>query len=502
MRDRTLQTSPPNRAFARYIVIVAVFLLGIITIWNSSLIDWDEGVFALQGQWFASAGSQGKPFNFQTPPLFQLIIGGIYALAGHHWFILPLLSIICSCITLYFVYALTAFLFSHTKALYAIVLLASTELFLFFTRSGLSDATFLAVFTGALYFFTVGAKKNGLKELIIAGLFAALALYTKYSAIPLLIAFTIIGILRRRTILKPWLLVSVLAPIVVFLPYVITFIVAVQPSIISGRHGSLLGINHLKYLHYTWIFAPTVSILAIIALFVKRIRNQALILLVSAGVYLFFVGFYHPYMRLMLPVMPLFAVLAACVIASLKKFQIPALVMSSCIGMILSAATLNYTSPVPRNVGIHAGMLCEDSTCDHMYAAVPPNVIFYLPGNILVRENHAWATLGKTIPFFMRQKTIMYREENALKNEDRVVYVHATIFDSLKLRYPRLFSRMILVSKTDFKDAPLYQRDPYNPLRDVTQGYEIYIVPLDTLHALLDQCWLFGFEPEVTVLAQ
>jgi hypothetical protein len=497
-----MQTRPPYHTYARYLIIVAVFLFGIITIWDSSLIDWDEGVFALQGRWFASAGAQGKPFNFQTPPLYQLAIAGVYAFAGHHWHVLPLLSLVGSCLALYFVYALTASLFTYRHALFAVVLMASTELFLFFTRSGLSDAVFLALFTGALYFFSMGMKKNGLKEFILAGVFTALALYTKYSAIPLLLAFTIIGILHKKTISKPWFFITVLLPIVIFLPYVVTFIIAVQPSVISGRHGSLIGFNHLYYLHYALLFAPVVSILAIIALCSKKIRNDTLSLLVCAGVYLLFVGFYHPYMRLLLPLIPLCAVLAACVITHAKKFQIPALVISACAGIALSVGTLNYTSSVPRTVGVKAELLCEEIDGTYMYAAVPPNVTFYLPGNIMVRENHAWATLGTKLPLLMREKTIMRRQVNALQGERYAVYVHATIFDSLKQRYSKLFSHMTLVWKTEFDDAPLYNRDPYNPIRTTVQGYELYIVRLDTLRSVTEQCWQFGFEPEVTVLNQ
>ena len=54
-------------------VIIGCFVLwGVLYLQYATLIDWDEGIFALQGQWLSTAGSQGKPFNFQTPPLFPL----------------------------------------------------------------------------------------------------------------------------------------------------------------------------------------------------------------------------------------------------------------------------------------------------------------------------------------------------------------------------------------------------------------------------------------------
>jgi hypothetical protein len=497
-----MQTNTHGRAFGQYIIVVVLFLFGIITLWNSSLIDWDEGVFALQGQWFASTGSQGKPFNFQTPPLFQMVIAGSFCLAGHHWYILPLLSILCSCITLYFVYAMTTSLFSQKEALYAMVLVASTELFLFFSRSGLSDALFLFLFTGAVFFFVQGLRRDRLREFVFAGVFATLALYTKYSTLPLLVAFTFIGIRNRKNITKPWLLISVLGPIILFLPYVITFIAAVQPSMITIRHGSLIGLNHFKYLYYAVIFSPIVFLLGLISLFIKKVRVQSISIYMIAAIYMIFLGFYHPYMRLLLPLIPLCAITGSRVIASTKKLQIPFLVVSAVFGLLLSISTLKYTSSIPRDVGAYAARLCDEHACNFIYAAVPPNITFNLPGNIMVREDHAWVNLGKKLPFVMRGKTIMQRSTNMLHSERSVLYIHATIFDSLKLDYPQFFARMTLLWETAFKDAPLYNKDPYNELRDVTQEYEIYIIPLDTELTTIEQCWQFGFEPVVTVLEQ
>jgi len=494
-----MQTTVPRRSYGHHIIVSVLFLFCIFTIWNTSLIDWDEGVFALQGQWFSSIGSQGKPFNFQTPPFFQFIIAAIFALIGPQWYVLPLLSTIFMCLTLYVVYGISVSFLSKKEAIFAMLLMLSTELVVFFSRSGLSDATFLFLFISAVYFFLKGIDKDRSRDFIIAGIFTTLALYTKYSAAPLLGAFIIIGLLNRKKLTKPWFLISILAPIVLFLPYLILFITLVKPTTISLRHEYLLGFNHIKYLHYYIVYAPIVFILGIICLIFVRFRRCISGLAIIAGTYFLLVGFYHPFMRLALPIIPIAAILASRFIAVTKRYQLLVLAASVVTGLALSFTTIVYSTSVPRDVGDQADRICSENECYHMYAAVPPNVAFYLPGNIMVPEDHQWTTLGKRFPVFMRSKEIMKRSNNQLNEETSLVYVHATINDSIKGKFKNLFDQMSLVWRTEFDDAPLYDKDFYNPLRTGRQAYEIYLVPLDASPMVVQQCWQLGFEPEITV---
>ncbi|MBN2620647.1 glycosyltransferase family 39 protein [candidate division WOR-3 bacterium] len=497
-----MNNSTREHTYLKHIIVLTLFLFCIITIWRSSLIDWDEGVFALQGQWFASFGSQGKPFNFQTPPLFQLIIAFIFALTGQQWYILPLLSVLFACSTLYVIHGLTSQHYSEKVALLAMVFTASTELFIFFARSGLSDATFLFLFTSAIYFFLQGVQKNRIREFLIAGILTAAALYTKYSALPLLVSFAIIGSVNRKSIPRRWFFASILLPILLYLPYVLIYAFVVQIPTIAARHGPLMGIHHLSYVHYGLVFAPVIFLMAIIHLVTGKERKEVAHVAVFGAVYFFFVGFYHPYMRLLLPIIPLCAILAARLAARTKKLTIAVATIAVLCGLFLSYRTIRYNSEVPRTVAERTTRMCREQQCHLLYASVPPNIAVYLPGNILIPEDHAWITIGRRFPCLMRDRIIMERSTNILDQQSTQVYLHGTIYDSLRNKHTRLFFRMSHVWTTEFIDAPLYCKDPYNPLKNTTQAYELYTITPDTINQILDDLWQFGFEPAVTVLEQ
>jgi len=119
-------------------LIVGLFvILNVVNLASTCLIDWDEGVFALQGKWIATIGAEGKPFNFQTPPLYQTLIASLFKLLGHRDFILPLLSIIFSVFTIYLIFHLVKELYSIEESIYAVILFMTTEFFLFFSNQHL-----------------------------------------------------------------------------------------------------------------------------------------------------------------------------------------------------------------------------------------------------------------------------------------------------------------------------------------------------------------------------
>jgi 4-amino-4-deoxy-L-arabinose transferase-like glycosyltransferase len=93
-------------------------LWSILNLQHAALIDWDEGIFALHGQWISTAGSQGKPFNFQTPPLFQLMVALVFAVVHAQPFVLPLISIVFSCLSIALVFVFGTMLYSSRSGLH------------------------------------------------------------------------------------------------------------------------------------------------------------------------------------------------------------------------------------------------------------------------------------------------------------------------------------------------------------------------------------------------
>ncbi len=459
-------------------------------------------MFALQGHWLATLGQQGKPFNFQTPPLFQILVAILFRLFGIKDFILPLLSVLFSCITIYLLFHIGKLLYSKQDGIYGVILFISTEFYLFFSRSGLSDATFLCFFTASLFFFIKGIMFNRTNHFLLAGLLTSLALYTKYSAFPLLITFFTLGLLYRKKLNEKWFTLSILLPTVLFSPFVYLFIKFVHMPEISARHVSLLGINHIQFLHYLLILAPMPFLLTLIFIFfnIKIIRKEDVCLFAFIVIFFLILGFYYPYFRLAYPIIPLLSITAARFVKKSGRYRPYLVIASVVLGLALSINTVFYRSSVPERTGQLTDYYAGKENINYIYTVVPPNIDFYINGAILVPSNHLWFTIGEKVPLFLEGKKIMYPENNELLHEGKILLVHATALDSLKRENSELYKRATLLASVEFKDAPVYYKDIYNPQRNIKQSYEIYLFENKRLKEKIDNLWDLGFDRRVTVM--
>jgi len=485
-----------------YCIIILTFLFNIFSLTYFALIDWDEGVFALQGQWLASIGTQGKPFNFQTPPLYQTLIAILFRLFQTNAIMLPILSIIFSCITIYLLFNLTKELYSPQVGLYSVIFFVVTEFFIFFSKSGLSDATFVCFFTASFLFFIRGVKFNKANHFFLAGFFAVLALYTKYSAFPLLIAFVITGLLQRGRINRKWFLLSIILPLLCYVPYLYVFLRFVQIPEISARHVSLLGLNHIKFLLYTLIFAPIPLTFSIIHLIVniKHYERWSIYLYILVVTFYLILGFYYPFFRLVYPLIPFLSIISARFIHQIGRHKAYVLTTSVLISLVLGAKTITYKSDTPLKIGQLIDYYCQKETIGYVYTIVPPNINFYVKGTIAVPANHQWFNVGKKLPILLKGRNVIHQDNNVLGVEEKVLLLHATIFDSVKQRYLGLYTRGKLLDTLEFKDAPVYNEDIYNPHRNFKQIYEIYLFDIKELNESIDALWNLGFEREVTLV--
>lgn len=481
-------------------VISLCLLAGASGIARSSLIDWDEGVFALQAQWLATMGAAGKPFNFQTPPLFQIIIAVIFSLVGINGYVLPFISLACSGISLYVLYRIGTLLFSEREGLYAMVLFAASEFFLFFSRSGLSDALFLCLFLASLLSFLKGLLDRRKLFFLSAGILMTAACYTKYSAFPLILSFFLIGIFWKGPKTLRQNLFTALLPVVLFIPYIIVFVNVVHAAEITARHAPLLGIHHLKYLHYLLVYSPVPLCLTVIALLTRRRIRKTWLLFLIMGIYFVFVGCYHPFFRLAYPLTPLLALVGSLVIERTEKFRNCVFVLLIAISLLFGYRTIVYGSRTPRDFVEDLQAQADHQDADFVYALAPPNITFYISHDILVPVTHPWAKLENIFPALLSQKRVIYPEVSILTPQTRILLVHASIFDSLRTTYADIFAGTTRLSKWEFVDAPVYNKDPYNPLRNSEQFYELYSVNPSSLFSISERIWHFGFERNVTVM--
>lgn len=412
-----------------------------------------------------------------------------------------LISTIFSCLTILVLYHLGKMLYREEIGLYAVAFFVTSEYFLFFSQSGLSDATFTFFSTGALFFFLRALRANKTRDFWIAGLLTALCLYTKYSAAPIIITFLILGIRKRYSINRYWFLMTVVLPLAAFAPYLCIFLLFVSPVEIGGRHIPLLGLNHLKYLYYLLILAPIPLIYTLTRTVIDRWRAKHVeYLYIPVLVFFVVLGFYYPYFRLAYPLVPLLSIFAGSLVASLGRLKYYVLAASLFVGVFLGLHTLRYTTQTPQDVAdiVEHNVITRD--IKYIYVLAPPNIYFYIDGEIAVPSTHPWYRIGKRFPRFLRSRLILDKERNLLLNEKRILLVHATIFDIFKDEYPDVYDKALLVGSIDYEDAPVYYKDIFNPLRSFQQSYEFYLLDETDILRCLDQLWNLGFEREVKVL--
>ena len=227
------------------LLTVLFIILAAVTVPQTSLTDWDEGVFALQAQWFSSVGQQGKPYNFQTPPLFQLTAAVLSCSGVGHAHALKWLSVLVSCMTVLAVFMIVRKLYSEAVAAYSTLMFMTCEYFLFFSRSGLSDATFVCFSTLAFLLFIKAIESGRLRDCVLASVFIILALYTKYSGVALMPILFFLGLRNRNKLHRSWFAITILLPVFCFLPFSLAYLWVVGISEMHGRHAPLLGIHHL-----------------------------------------------------------------------------------------------------------------------------------------------------------------------------------------------------------------------------------------------------------------
>ncbi|MEO0129026.1 MAG: glycosyltransferase family 39 protein [candidate division WOR-3 bacterium] len=481
-----------------HFIIIIFLTINLANLKNLTLIDWDEGVFALQSGWIGSLGGEGKPFNFQTPPLFQILIALVFRLLGAKDWILPLISIIFSALTIYILFLFGKELYAEKIAIFSVILFISTEYFLFFSKSGLSDATFLFFFITALYFYYQGLMTGLTKNFLFSGIFTTLACYTKYTGPILILIFLITGFLRRGQFKKSHFFFVIILPILLFLPYLIIFAKVVTVTGIIQRHGRLLGINHLKFLFYLVRFAPLVFFTAIF----YRIKDERdYFLLTSLVVFFFILGFYYHYFRLAYPLIPLFSLFSASFLYKFKKIRYYLLGLMFATNVVLGFDTIFYHSNVPKILGERARTFIKENNVKYVFAATPPNIIFYLGNKILIPEDHPGSKiLADKIKFFKKQ-VLIRKDENLLKDHDCILFIFFTIFDTLKAELNSITINGKLLGTIEFVDAPVYYKDLFNPLKGKKQIYEIYLLSIKDLDSQsLRKLWELVFKPEITFL--
>jgi hypothetical protein len=100
----------------------------------------------------------------------------------------------------------------------------------------------------------------------------------------------------------------------------------------------------------------------------------------------------------------------------------------------------------------------------------------------------------------MKRKKIIYRDNNELLTEEKILLIQATVLDSIEQINSALCNRGTLLRSIEFIDAPVYYKDIYNPQRDMKQIYNVYLFETKKLDEMINDFWVLGFDRRVTVI--
>ena len=184
----------------------------------------------------------------------------------------------------------------------------------------------------------------------------------------------------------------------------------------------------------------------------------------------------------------------------MHKYKTYILLFSVIFSITLSIRTIKYKSDVPKKIGEAVDYYIERENINYIYTVLPPNVNFYIEGDITVPSTHPWFRIGTKLPMVLKNRMIIEKHKNPLLHEDKILLVHSTIFDTLKNNNPDLYDSSKVVEKIEFIDAPVYYKDIFNPLRETQQIYEFYIFPITEINNLPNKFWSYGFDKEVKVI--
>jgi 4-amino-4-deoxy-L-arabinose transferase-like glycosyltransferase len=294
--------------------------------------------------------SVGIEMSSNYPPLFPAIATYFYIQLGAiDEFFIKLISPISAMLTIYLTYKLGELLRGGTTGLLSSLFIAITPLFInhtFYANCYMLQALLLV---SALYFVLLYLKLQQMSLLVITGLLTGFALTTGYNAIPIFLVLTSFIILKNRGNLKgvvkyavplvvigsPWYLRNLFLigdPIFPYLTYLLhlpltdlNMLTVTLKNIKEVSYWTAFGKPSPQILDFLYFFAfhrglfPSLSLLTFVGIiqgimFQKQLRNYTLLVLAMFIIILTVSGFF---IRYLLPVLPLFAILAANPLASI-----------------------------------------------------------------------------------------------------------------------------------------------------------------------------------------
>jgi len=176
----------------------AIFLFNAyLRVWNLPHLflwinDYDEGAYSIGGRLISQGFTPYKDFTLVHPPLYDLVLASIYKVFGYNFFYGRYFSILLSFVCLMLVYFIIKKLYNSTAGLVAALLFVVFPGFYASWYRAVQEPLAITFILLSVYFASdyIKSKEKG-SRLIFSGVFLGLALATKYTFVPAVLAFVI-----------------------------------------------------------------------------------------------------------------------------------------------------------------------------------------------------------------------------------------------------------------------------------------------------------------------
>jgi len=351
------------------LIFIFAFLIRLAFVFSSPVKWWDETVYANLGYDLSrglnysfdhgwSDFSQDWPKAGFRAPLLPIFLALLYfmKLQALAEFFIPFIG----ALSVILIYYLGNKLFNKQIGLYSALFLALIPLHVYYSAKILTDvfSTFFIILT--FLAFWIGYEEDNKKYKILFGVFLALSILSRYTALWIIIIFLIYFLIKDRSFIflkDRYLWYSVIAFFLVLAPWLIYGIQAYSNPIGPFLHGfkasSYWGGSQPWYFffQYSWQMLSTILILFVFSimylLYKKDFKRKEIYFLFIGIIFLFGMAILMPHKedRYILPIIPFICLLCGFFISKIRRYQnlIILLIVVTLIFSLYSGFKLDYS---------------------------------------------------------------------------------------------------------------------------------------------------------------
>ncbi|MFH1753254.1 MAG: glycosyltransferase family 39 protein [Candidatus Omnitrophota bacterium] len=210
-----------------------------------SLIKGDENFYFSSARRMIREGDWITPryhhhIRFEKPALYYWMVALFFKLFGVSWFSARLTSVLSGSLTVLLVYLMALRLLSKKGALFSPVILATSFLFFWYSRTAVTDITFLFLVTSAFFLFLKGERDGKRAPIVLSAIPLGLSVMAKgpmgVMIFSLSIIFYLISTKKRGVLNGPILILWISLVLLISLPW---------PLLMYKIHG-------MEYINHLW----------------------------------------------------------------------------------------------------------------------------------------------------------------------------------------------------------------------------------------------------------